>query len=259
MPRLRTTNKVSDPSFNMAGKVALITGGAAGIGASIAETFIAKGARVGLVDVNGEAAERRTAALGDAARSFRCDVTQPAAVTATVDAALDAFGRIHVLVNSAGVVMLERAEDLSAESWETTLSVNLTGTFLVCQAVGRHMLQAGGGKIINLASQAASVALDEHAAYCASKAGVIGLTKVLASEWGGRGITVNTISPTVVLTELGKKAWAGPKGDAFRALIPTGRFAEPEEIAAAALFLASDNADMVNGADLRIDGGYTVR
>lgn len=250
---------MSDPSFNMAGKVALITGGAAGIGASIAETFIAKGARVGLVDVNGEAAERRAAALGDAARSFRCDVTQPAAVTATVDAALDAFGRIHVLVNSAGVVMLERAEDLSAESWETTLSVNLTGTFLVCQAVGRHMLQAGGGKIINLASQAASVALDEHAAYCASKAGVIGLTKVLASEWGGRGITVNTISPTVVLTELGKKAWAGPKGDAFRALIPTGRFAEPEEIAAAALFLASDNADMVNGADLRIDGGYTVR
>jgi len=121
------------------------------------------------------------------------------------------------------------------------------------------MLKVGKGKIINLASQAASVALTDHVAYCASKFGVLGVTKVLASEWGGRGINVNSVSPTVVLTELGKKAWAGEKGDAHKAQIPVGRFAEPEEVAAAVIFLASDGADMVNGADLVVDGGFTIR
>ena len=121
------------------------------------------------------------------------------------------------------------------------------------------MLAAGHGKIINLASQAGTVALDRHVAYCASKFGVIGLTKVLASEWAGRGVTVNTISPTVVLTELGRREWDSPRGDALKKLIPTGRFAQPEEIAASAVFLASDAADMINGADLLVDGGYTIR
>jgi NAD(P)-dependent dehydrogenase (short-subunit alcohol dehydrogenase family) len=103
------------------------------------------------------------------------------------------------------------------------------------------------------------VALDQHAAYCASKFAVVGLSKVLASEWAPRGVTVNTVSPTVVLTELGRKAWEGPKGDALKAQIPTGRFALPEEVAATVLFLASNNADMVNGLDLLVDGGYTIR
>lgn len=122
------------------------------------------------------------------------------------------------------------------------------------------MIRAGkGGRIINLASQAGSVAIDGHVAYCASKFGIIGVTKTLALEWGRHGITVNSISPTVVLTELGRKAWEGPKGDAMKAQIPAGRFAEPEEIAAAAVFLASDAAAMINGADLLVDGGYTVK
>jgi NAD(P)-dependent dehydrogenase (short-subunit alcohol dehydrogenase family) len=121
------------------------------------------------------------------------------------------------------------------------------------------MLANGGGRIINLASQAATVALDQHAAYCASKFAVVGLSKVLASEWAGRGVTVNTVSPTVVLTDLGREAWEGEKGDALKAQIPTGRFAYPEEIAATALFLASESAAMVNGADILVDGGYTVR
>lgn len=127
------------------------------------------------------------------------------------------------------------------------------------QAVGREMLKKSSGRIINLASQAASVALDGHVAYCASKFAVLGVTKVLASEWGGRGVTVNSISPTVVLTELGKKAWDGPKGENLKALIPTGRFAFPDEIAAAAIFLASEESGMINGVDLLIDGGYTIR
>ena len=121
------------------------------------------------------------------------------------------------------------------------------------------MIKAGkGGKIINMASQAGSVAIDQHAAYCASKFGVIGLSKTLAAEWGKHGITVNTISPTVVLTDLGRKAWDNPRGEALKQRIPTGRFAFPQEIAAAAVFLASNGADMINGADLLVDGGYTI-
>jgi NAD(P)-dependent dehydrogenase (short-subunit alcohol dehydrogenase family) len=162
-------------------------------------------------------------------------------------------------VNSAGIVDLAPAEAISLTAWQRTLDINLTGSFLVAQAVGRRMIASGGGAIINLASQAGSVAIDGHVAYCASKFGVIGLTKTLALEWGRHGITVNSISPTVVLTDLGKKAWEGPKGDAMKAQIPMGRFAEPEENAAAAVFLASPGARMINGADLVVDGGFTVK
>jgi NAD(P)-dependent dehydrogenase (short-subunit alcohol dehydrogenase family) len=195
---------------------------------------------------------------GDVA-AFACDVTDQASVVAAVDQVMQLHGRIDVLVNSAGVVHLAPAEELSLSAWNTTLAVNLTGAFLLSQTVGRIMLEQRRGKVINLASQAASVALLAHAAYCASKFGLVGLTKVLASEWAGRGVTANTISPTVVLTDLGRKAWEGPKGDRLKEEIPTGRFAYPEEIAAAAVFLASDAADMINGADLLVDGGYTIR
>ena len=249
-----------DLTFGIDGKVALVTGGASGIGAAVVDTFAAKGAQVAVVDLDGEAADKKAAQLGGRGSGFTCDVTDPAAaVEATVARVLEAYGRIDVLVNSAGVAILAPAEDLEVSAFDTTINVNLKGTFLVCQAVGRHMLAQGRGKIINLASQAASVALDQHVAYCASKFGVVGLSKVLASEWAGRGLTVNTVSPTVVLTELGRKAWEGPKGEALKAQIPTGRFALPEEIAATVLFLASDSADMVNGADILVDGGYTIR
>ncbi|GAA5049258.1 NAD(P)-dependent dehydrogenase (short-subunit alcohol dehydrogenase family) [Thermocatellispora tengchongensis] len=251
--------KALDLNFGLTGKVALVTGGASGIGAAIAETYVAKGARVAVVDVDGEAAAKKAQELGGESAGFACDVSDPAAVRSAVQAVLAAYGRIDILVNSAGVAILAPAEDLEVGAFDKTIAINLKGTFLVSQEVGRHMLGAGGGKIINLASQAATVALDQHAAYCASKFGVVGLSKVLASEWAGRGVTVNTISPTVVLTDLGRKAWEGPKGDALKAQIPTGRFALPEEIAATALFLASDAADMINGADILVDGGYTIR
>jgi D-threitol dehydrogenase (NAD+) len=252
-------DKALDLTFGLDRKVALVTGGASGIGAAIAATFAAKGARVAVVDLAGGAAEEKAAELGGDSAGFAADVTDPAAVSAAVEAVLAAYGRIDILVNSAGVALLAPAEDLALDAFDTTISVNLRGTFLMCQAVGRHMLADGGGRIINLASQAATVALDQHAAYCASKFAVVGLSKVLASEWAGRGVTVNTVSPTVVLTDLGRQAWAGEKGDALKAQIPTGRFAYPEEIAATALFLASDSAAMVNGADILVDGGYTIR
>lgn len=254
-----TNNQSLDLTFGLEGKVAMVTGGASGIGASIAETFARKGARVAVVDLDGSGADAKAGELTESSSGHQCDVSDPEAVQGVVRSVLERHGRVDVLVNSAGVAILAPAEDLTVSQFDTTINVNLKGTFLVSQAVGRHMLSAGRGKIINLASQAGSVALDQHVAYCASKFGVVGLTKVLASEWAGRGVTVNTVSPTVVLTDLGRKAWEGPKGDALKAQIPTGRFAYPEEIAATVLFLASPAADMINGADIAVDGGYTIR
>ncbi|MBP1860532.1 SDR family oxidoreductase [Rhizobium herbae] len=248
-----------DLNFPLTGKVALVTGGASGIGAAITAAFASKGAKVAVLDINADAAAAQATRLGGEAKPFVCNVADPASVQAAVADVVAAFGGIDIAVNSAGVAFLAPAEDLALEHWDKTIDINLKGTFLVTQAVGRVMIAAAkGGKIINLASQAGTVAIEEHVAYCASKFGVIGLSKTFAAEWGKHGICVNTLSPTIVLTELGKKAWAGEKGEAARKRIPTGRFAYPEEIAAAAVFLASAGADMINGADLLIDGGYTI-
>lgn len=247
-----------DFDFPLRGKTAFVTGAASGIGAAIADALGAKGVRVAVVDLNQAAASEKAAQLPDAL-AVKCNVADPASVANAVAQAKQAFGRIDILVNSAGIVDLAPAEEISLAAWQRTLDINLTGSFIVAQAIGREMIAQGGGRIINLASQAGSVAIDQHVAYCASKFAVIGLTKTLALEWGPHGITVNSISPTVVLTDLGKAAWAGPKGDAMKAQIPTGRFAEPCEIAAAAVFLASDGAGMINGADLIVDGGFTVK
>lgn len=240
--------------FSISGKISVVTGGASGIGQAIAQKFAQHGSEVAVLDLvvpdgNGSAGDVFAQA---------CNVSDPASVKEAVSAVMARYGRIDVLVNCAGVARLAPAEDLALVDWQQTIDVNLTGTFLMCQEVGRHMLAAGKGRIVNIASQAGTVAIPEHAAYCASKFAVLGLTRVLAQEWGGRGINANSLSPTVVLTELGKKVWAGPKGDAHKAQIPKGRFALPEEVAAAALFLACDAADMINGADLLVDGGFTI-
>ena len=198
-----------DLDFSLDSRTAIVTGGASGIGAAIAAAYIAKGARVAIVDASGEGADRQASALGERAVGRRCDVTDDGSVTTCVAELAEQLGRIDVLVNCAGVARLAPAEELALSDWDLTLAVNLTGVFRMCQVVGRIMLAQGNGKVISIASQAASVALDQHAAYCASKFGLVGLTKVLASEWAGRGVTANTISPTVVLTDLGRQAWSG--------------------------------------------------
>jgi NAD(P)-dependent dehydrogenase (short-subunit alcohol dehydrogenase family) len=244
--------------FSLDGKVAVVTGGASGIGAAIVDAYAAQGATVVVLDKAVEAAQHKVDD-GSAAAAIGCDVTSEQSVVDAVSAVHARFGRIDVLINSAGIAVIDPAEQLTVKDWDQTMAINLRGAFLVSQQVGRIMLAQGSGTVISLASQAATIALPGHLAYCASKFGLVGMTKVLALEWAGRGVTANTISPTVVMTPLAKELWDNPEGDALKAQIPTGRFAEPDEIAAVAVFLASDAAKMINGVDLLVDGGYTIR
>jgi NAD(P)-dependent dehydrogenase (short-subunit alcohol dehydrogenase family) len=164
-----------------------------------------------------------------------------------------------VLINNAGVGGIWPAEATASADWNRVLSINLTGQYFVAREAAKHMLGAGRGRIVMMASQAALVGLDGHAAYAASKAGLLGMLRSMAVEWGPRGVTVNAISPTVVDTEMTALFWGGEKGKLARAEIPVGRFAKPREIAYAAMFLASDAAAMINGANLVVDGGNTIR
>lgn len=241
------------------GKVALITGGAAGIGLAIAECYLQNGAQVVLLDRSAQVVQIAGQLDEQRALGIVMDVTDKASVQRAVAQAHAYFGRLDVLVNSAGIVALYPAEELPEDAWDSTLAVNLKGVFLTSQAVGQYFIRQGSGSIINLASQAGVVALPHHLAYCASKAGVIGLTQVLALEWGTHNVRINAISPTVVLTELGRKAWSGEVAEQMIQKIPLRRFAEPQDIAASALFLASDAASMITGANLVVDGGYTIQ
>lgn len=243
------------------GRTALVTGGAGGIGLAIARQLAEGGARVVLVDLERQALDVAAASLAEPRHhlALAVDVTRPEGVEQAVATVLEATGRIDILVNSASVALLEPAGEISEAAWERTLAVNLTAPLLLAQAVAPAMRRQRHGRIINLASQASVVALRRHAAYCASKAGLVGLTRVLALEWASDGITVNAISPTVVDTPLGRKAWAGQVGEAMRALIPTGRFAQPEEVARLAVFLAGTHAGMLTGENIVIDGGYSIQ
>ncbi|MGO3885216.1 MAG: GolD/DthD family dehydrogenase [Mycetocola sp.] len=245
----------------LSGRVAVVTGGTSGIGLAIAESFAQRGAHVVVVGRDTARAEAVAAALPSPSkhRGFGADVTDEPAVQSVFDRTVAEFGTVHILVNSAGISVVAPAMEASADDMRHILDVNVVGSFIASRAAARVMAAAGFGRIITVSSQAGSVAVDEHAAYCASKFALNGLTRTLALEWGGSGITVNTVSPTVVLTELGRRVWDNAKGEAMKREIPVGRFAEPEEVAAAAVFLASDGAAMVNGADLVVDGGYTIR
>jgi 2-deoxy-D-gluconate 3-dehydrogenase len=247
-----------EAGFRLDGKVALITGAAAGIGYAIAELFAAQGARLVLLDLN-EDVQRIARQLPGDPLAIPCNVADLAQIRMAVDRAVEKYGRIDILVNNAGVALLAKADEVSEQEWDTTMAINLKAPFFLSQAVARVMAKKGGGRIVNLASQASVVALDRHAAYCSSKAALVLMTKVLAIEWASSGITVNAISPTVVETALGKKAWAGEVGVAMKQKIPLGRFAQPEEIASAALYLASGHARIMTGANLVIDGGYTIQ
>lgn len=241
---------------DLGGLTALITGAGGGIGGAMAEAFAAAGARLALADLT--APEALAARLGDAHRAVAMDVGDPQAVSAGVAAIGDGMG-LDIVVNNAGLGIVFPLEDTDLDAWDRTMRINLRGPWLVAAAALPYLKRSGRGRVINISSQAGVVAIAEHAAYGASKAALLNLTKVMALEWARHGITANAIAPTVVETPMALVGWSGEKGDQARREIPVGRFARPDEIAAAAIYLASGAAGIINGATLMADGGYTIR
>ncbi|MEJ0070255.1 MAG: glucose 1-dehydrogenase [Pseudomonadota bacterium] len=249
----------------LAGKVAFVTGAASGLGKAIAARFVQQGARVAIADIDATAGEAAAQALGAAARFVALDVTREDSWTAALDAAQDAFGRLDVLVNNAGVAVHGDVERTSLEQWRFVHAVNLDGTFLGCK-YGIPLLRAsGGGSIINMSSIAGLVGVHDLAAYCSSKGAVRLLTKSVALRCARRqdNIRCNSIHPVYADTPMVDRMLAGaPDSEKMRGaltgMVPLGRLVAPSEIADMALFLASDDSRFVTGAEFVIDGGLTA-
>lgn len=264
-----TKEQLDHIHYHLAGKTVIVTGGTAGIGKSTAEYLLRQGCQVVIAgrrsNADEIAQELEASVLTEKADKRRCigiagDICDSAYRRQLVEQTLAAFGKIDALVNSAGIALLDKAEDVKEEDWDAVLSVDLKASFFMAQEVGRYMIAAEKtGSIVNITSQAGIVALERHVAYCAAKAGLTAMTQVLALEWGRYGIRINAVAPTIVLTELGHAAWDGPVGDAFKQNMPSKRFAEPEEIAAVIAFLLSDASGMITGHSLVVDGGFTIQ
>jgi NAD(P)-dependent dehydrogenase (short-subunit alcohol dehydrogenase family) len=233
--------------------VAVITGAAQGIGREVARVLAARGYATVLTDLQKPDEPGALTVLGD--------VSNPDDVASLASQVRSTFGRVDVLVNNAGVSLLKPAEDTTIEQWRRVIDVNLTGPFLLCQEFGRDMLAAGSGSIVNIASIAGLQGVSDRAAYNTSKHGLIGLTRTLAGEWGGRGVRVNAICPGWVKTEMdvADQASGGYTDDDITGQVPMGRFAAPGDIGSAVAFLADPElSGFINGVALPVDGGWTA-
>jgi NAD(P)-dependent dehydrogenase (short-subunit alcohol dehydrogenase family) len=249
-----------DESFGVKGKNVIVTGSSSGIGLEIVRMFARKGANILAFDRNENLElEAYVKPHGVDYLELKGDITDSQSIRDLVDTALGRFGKIDALINCAGIGILESCAQYTEETWDKTLAVNLTGPVRLAVAVGSAMIATGGGSIVNIASQAGVVALDKHLAYGTAKAGLIQATKQMALEWGQYNIRVNAISPTVILTPMGRMSWDNPVGEAFKQSIPSRRFGYPEEVAACVVYLVSDASALFNGANLVIDGGYTIQ
>ncbi len=240
----------------LAGKVALVTGGARGIGLAVARAFVREGALVTVADINAGGAAQAAAGLGERATGLAVNVADQASVQAMVDAITGRHGRLDILVNNAGVGGNTPFLETRLEDWNRIIGINLTGAFMVAQAAAREMARGGGGKIVNIASLSGQRGGNGRAAYGAAKAGLELLTKVMAVELAEHGINVNNIAPGAIETEMAKFAHDQATRAAYNYLIPMTRYGTPEEIADAAVFLCSDEARYVHGHTLNVDGGF---
>ena len=250
--------------FRLDGKVALITGGARGLGRTMASALAEAGAEVAIAgrskDTCQEAAGALTAATGRRIHGFAADVTKLADIENLVTEVEREFGRVDILVNNAGINIRGPVQQLTEADWDAVIDTNLKGPFLCARAFGPKMVSRGWGRVINLGSVLGVIALPGRAPYASSKAGIINLTRVLALEWAGTGVTANAICPGAFATEMNRSLLDDPvKYKEFVAQIPMGRWGELEELTGAVVFLASEASSYVTGTPLFVDGGWIAR
>ena len=243
--------------MNFDGRVALVTGGASGIGFAVACQLAELGACIAIADINIEGAEAAAARLtGAEVMAVRVDVCDPADAVRMVDAVVAHFGKLDILVHSAGVGIEKSFLETTAEEWRRLIDIDLSGTFYCAQAAARHMVENGYGRIVNLASTAGIRGGTGRTAYGAAKGGVIALTKVMAVELAAHGITANALAPGAIETELVARMHSEETRRVYRAGIPLDRYGTPDETAFCAVFLASEQAGYITGHILGIDGGF---
>lgn len=251
------------PSFDLTGKVALITGAGRGLGRACALALAHAGADIGLGlrDIySAKDLESEIKAMGRKVIRLQMDVSSLKQINDSVENTVKKFGKIDILINNVGVAPDNPAENVTEEDFDYTVNLNLKGTFFTAQAVGKQMIRQGYGRIINMSSQAGFITIDDESIYCMTKAAINHLTKNLASEWAKYNITVNAVAPTFIETP-GTEPWLNDKVFRQSVLdrIPLGRIGKPMEVAGAVIFLASDAASLITGEIMLIDGGWTLK
>lgn len=252
---------MSSDLFDLGGKVALVTGGNAGLGQGIALALAKAGADIAIA--SRQPASETAAlvrALGRRCVELRADLTSIEPIPGMIETTLSELGRLDILVNNAGTIRRADSVDFSEQDWDDVMNVNLKSAFFLCQAAGRHFIANGGGKIINIASMLSFQGGIRVPSYTASKSGIAGITRLLANEWGGKGVNVNAIAPGYMVTD--NTAPLRADADRSKAIldrIPAGRWGEASDLDGAAVFLASRASDYVNGAIIPVDGGWLAR